>query len=77
MNMITQVAGHIPKLGELLRVKSARTQAVMKDHMAKNFLDLSSKQVATYSSVSYEERKKGQTPRNNAVLSELTYNVTE
>lgn len=55
--MITQVPGHIPKLGELLRVKSARTQAVMKDHMAKNFLDLSSKQVATYSSVSYEERK--------------------
>ena len=49
----------------------------MKDHMAKNFLDLSSKQVATYSSVSYEERKKGQTPRNNAALSELTYNVTE
>lgn len=72
--MITQVPGHIPKLGELLRVKSARTQAVMKDHMAKNFLDLSSKQVATYSSFSYEERKKGQ--RNNAVLSELTNNVT-
>jgi len=37
-----------PKLGALLNVKSARTRAVMKDHMAKNFLALSSKGVSLF-----------------------------
>lgn len=37
-----------PKLGALLNVKSARTRAVMKDHMAKNFLALSSKGLSLF-----------------------------
>ena len=35
----------LPKLGALLSVKSARTLAVMKDHMARNRLALSSVEV--------------------------------
>lgn len=37
-----------PKLGALLNVKSARTRAVMKDHMAKNFLALAPKGLSLF-----------------------------
>lgn len=35
----------LPKLGALLSVKSANNRAVIKDHMARNFLALSSIEV--------------------------------
>lgn len=35
----------LPKLGALLSVKSANNRAVIKDHMARNFLALSSVEV--------------------------------
>ena len=38
----------LPKLGAPLNVKSARTRAVIKDHVVKNFLALSSKGLSLF-----------------------------